>query len=207
MPTPVPIQNQANACGRRLVNSIQNIFHGAASSAGLASILIFASLDRPGVSVAQTAEGSQAAAWPLPPISIKHLRTLTDTNGIHEFAHGVIPWHGNGYCAEDVARALVAVTDYERVTGKKDARPLAKIYLRYLQNSLRDDGQLWNREGQMVTSGDSYGRVLWGLGYAAAMHPDAEIALPGPGFSAKSFPAATKNLVTTPSPMPAPCKV
>src|ERR1700723_2833793 len=139
MLTPVLIQTRANACARGLVKSIQDFFRGAASSAGFASILIVASLDRPGAAVAQTAGGSQAAAWPLPPISIKHLQTLTDTNGIHEFAHGTIPWHENGYCAEDVARALVAVTDYERVTGKKDARPLARIYLRYLQNSRHAD--------------------------------------------------------------------
>jgi hypothetical protein len=114
----------------------------------------------------------------LPPISPHHLQTLTDTNGIHEFAHGAIPWHENGYCAEDVGRALAAVTQYEGVTSKMDARPLAKIYLHYLQRSLRVDGQLWNRQGRMLASGDSYGRVLWGLGYAAAMHTDKSIAEP-----------------------------
>ncbi len=114
----------------------------------------------------------------LPPLSLHHLQTLTDTNGIHEFARGTNPWHENGYCAEDVARALAAVTQFENVTGNTNARPLAKIYLRYLQNSLRADDQLWNRPGRMLTSGDSYGRVLWGLGYAAAGHPDPEIAGP-----------------------------
>jgi hypothetical protein len=117
-----------------------------------------------------------AGTYSLPPISLHHLQTLTDTNGIHEFAHGTVPWQENGYCAEDVARALVAATEYERVTGKTDARPLVKIYLRYLQNSLLADEQLWNRQGRTLASGDSYGRILWGLGYAAAMHPDKEIA-------------------------------
>jgi hypothetical protein len=121
---------------------------------------------------------AQEARNILPPISPHHLQTLTDTNGIHEFAHGTIPWHENGYCAEDVARALAAVTQYEGVSGKMDARPLAKVYLLYLQNSLRADGQLWNRQGRMLASGDSYGRVLWGLGYAAARHTDQNIADP-----------------------------
>jgi hypothetical protein len=194
MLTPALIQAKANACARRLVKNIKTFFQGAASAAGFASILIFASLDQSDGAVAQTTDESQAAVWPLPPISIKHLQTLTDTNGIHEFAHGTIPWHENGYCAEDVARALVAVTDYERVTDKKDARPLAKIYLRYLQNSRRDDGQLWNREGRMLTSGDSYGRVLWGLGYAAAMHPDAEIALPAATLFNQIIPGCNEKL-------------
>lgn len=121
---------------------------------------------------------AQGARNILPPISLCHLQALTDTNGIHEFAHGMIPWHENGYCAEDVGRALAAVTEYERVTKQKDARPLAKIYLRYLQRSLRPDGQLWNRQGRILASGDSYGRVLWGLGYASAMQTNKSIADP-----------------------------
>lgn len=130
----------------------------------------------------------------MPPISLHHLQTLTDTNGIHEFAHGTVPWHENGYCAEDVARALVAVTQYEKNTGKTNALPLANIYLRYLQNSLCADGQLWNRQGRMLTSGDSYGRVLWGLGYAAAMHPDREIATPAAKLLERILPAYNEKL-------------
>jgi hypothetical protein len=194
MLTTILIQTQANACALRLVNSIQNFFRGAATSASFALILIFASLDQTDVAVAQNAGESQATLWPPPPISIKHLQTLTDTNGIHEFAHGAIPWHENGYCAEDVARALVAVTDYERITGKKDARPLARIYLRYLQNSRRDDGQLWNREGRILASGDSYGRVLGALGYAAAMHPNAEIAEPAARLFNQIIPGCNEKL-------------
>jgi hypothetical protein len=130
----------------------------------------------------------------LPPISLHHLQTLTDTNGIHEFAHGTIPWHKNGYCAEDVARALAAVTKYENLTVNPDARPLARIYLRFLQNSLRADDQLWNREGRMLTSGDSYGRVLWGLGCAAGMHPDQEIAAPAAKLLERILPGYNEKL-------------
>jgi hypothetical protein len=176
MLTLASLRTTANSCAWRLGKNSRNFFQSAAASAGGVFVLLFFVLEQPNFAAAQNAGGSQGATYPLPPISIKQLQNLTDTNGIHEFAHGTVPWHENGYCAEDVARALVAVTDYERVTGKRDARPLARIYLRYLQNSLREDGQLWNREGRMLASGDSYGRVLWGLGYAAAAQPDAEIA-------------------------------
>ncbi len=131
----------------------------------------------------------------LPPISLHHLQTLADTNGgIYEFAHGTAPWRANGCCAEDVARALAAVTQYERITGKTDARPLAKGYLRYLQDSVRNDGQLWNRQGRMLTSGDSYGRVLWGLGYAVAMHPDKDIAASAAKLLYQILPACNEKL-------------
>ena len=137
---------------------------------GLLSLLSF--LDLPAAALAQTTGEVQAAANFLPPISIKHLQTLTDANGIHEFAHGTIPWHENGYCAEDVGRALAAVTLYEQVTGKTDGRPLARVYLAYLQKSLRADGEMWNRKDQKLASGDAYGRILWGLGYAASFQTD-----------------------------------
>ena len=171
-------QTKAKYSPRAFVKRSHNIFPVTAFQAILVCLPIFSGVKQPAAAFAQTTGGIQLTADPLPPISIKYLQTLTDANGIFEFAHGTIPWHENGYCAEDVARALVAVTDYERVTGNTDARPLAKIYLRYLQSSLRDDGQLWNRQGRVLTSGDSYGRVLWGLGYAGAMHPDKEIAAP-----------------------------
>jgi hypothetical protein len=169
-------RTKASSCARRLGKNRRNLFHHAAATSGGLFVLLLFVLEQPNVALAQNAEAGLGATYPLPAISIKQLQNLTDTNGIHEFAHGTVPWQENGYCAEDVARALVAVTDYERVTGKRDARPLARIYLRYLQNSVRDDGQLWNREGRMLASGDSYGRVLWGLGYAAAAQSDAEIA-------------------------------
>ena len=75
-------------------------------------IAALAGLAESGFSVEQV-EADRITAG-MPPISLHHLQTLTDTNGIHEFAHGTIPWHENGYCAEDVARALVAVTQYEK---------------------------------------------------------------------------------------------
>jgi len=186
-------QPKAKACSRSPVQMSQKISAAVFPSIiGLLSLLSF--LELPASAWAQTTGQVQVAAYPLPPISIKHLQTLTDPNGIYEFAHGTIPWHENGYCAEDVARALVAVTEYELATGKRDARPLARIYLRYLQNSRREDGQLWNRQGQMLTSGDSYGRVLWGLGYAAALHPEKEIAESSAKLFTQILPGCNEKL-------------
>jgi hypothetical protein len=151
-----------------------------------------------GPASAQAADNSPS--YPLPAITLRHLRTLTDNTGIHEFARGTVPWHENGYCAEDVARALAAVTLYENVTGQNDGRPLAKTYLTYLQMNIRNDGQLWNRTGRMAANGDSYGRALWGLGCAASCHPAPEISAPAatlfehllPGFAEKlgAYPIA-----------------
>jgi hypothetical protein len=170
-----PIELTAKSCSRTPVQISQKTFAAPALLAIFAYLSIFLFLEQPAVASAQTLGGIQVAAYPLPPLSIQHLRTLTDATGIHEFAHGAIPWHENGYCAEDAGRALVAITLYEQVTGRTDGRPLARVYLAYLQNSLRGDGELWNREGRTIASGDSYGRIIWGLGYAASFQPDQTI--------------------------------
>ena len=139
------------------------------------------------------------ATHPLPPLSIRHLQTLTDNTGIHEFARGTVPWHENGYCAEDVARALAAVTLYEQVTGKTDGRSLARVYFSYLNKSTREDGQIWNRKEKMMTSGDSYGRVLYGLGYAASFHPDPAISKPAGKLFERLLPCYEQKLGDYPS--------
>ena len=68
------------------------------------------------------------------------------------------------------------MTLHEQVTGKTDGRALAAVYLQYLQHSLQSDGQMLNRFSGMEATGDSYGRVLWGLGYASRFSPDPAIA-------------------------------
>ena len=112
----------------------------------------------------------------LPPYSLHHLQTLTDGTSVHEFAAGTGVAPRSDYCAEDTARALAAVTLHEQVTGKTDGRALAAVYLQYLQHSLQSDGQMLNRFSGMEATGDSYGRVLWGLGYASRFSPDPAIA-------------------------------
>lgn len=150
----------------------QKTFPGTAFLAIVVFLSFFSFWEQPAAASAQTTGEIQVAAFPLPPISIQHLQALTDATGIHEFAHGTIPWHENGYCAEDVGRALAAVTLYEQVTSKTDGRSLARVYLAYLQKSLRSDGEMWNREDRTIASGDAFGRILWGLGCAASFQTD-----------------------------------
>jgi hypothetical protein len=149
-----PIQPKVEVCSWSLMQVSWKIFPGATSMAIMVSLSLFSFLKQPTAALAQSM-GRVQVAYSLPPISIQHLQTLTDATGIHEFAHGTIPWHENGYCAEDVGRALATVTLYEQVTGKTDGRPLARVYLAYLEQSLRYDGEIWNREHQTLASGDA----------------------------------------------------
>jgi len=172
MLTVPPIPFAAKSASRTAMHCGQNVVAAAAFPAIFLILLLFSRSAQPATASAQTTGKRQVIVYTPPPISLQHLQTLTDTNGIHEFAQGTIPWHENGYCAEDVGRALAAVTLYGQVTGRTDGRPLARIYLAYLKKSLREDGEMWNRQDQTIASGDAYGRILWGLGYAASFQTD-----------------------------------
>ncbi len=170
---------------------------GVLARALLAIVFLAPSLFASGQSTAGAAPASggvRNGTYPLPPISLHHLQTLTDNTGIHEFARGTVPWHENGYCAEDVARALAAVTLYEQATGKSDGRSLARVYLSYLSKSTREDGQVWNRMEKVMASGDSYGRVLYGLGYAASFHPDPAVSKPAGRLFERLLPGHEQKL-------------
>ena len=112
----------------------------------------------------------------LPEPGLAHLQRLTDETGIFEHAHGINSDTKHGYCAEDVGRALIAVLKYSRYYSDPAVPRLAEIYLNYLKNSQTEDGRFHHRtckEGRLseeMAKGDAFGRVLWGLGYAAA-HP------------------------------------
>ena len=182
---------------RRSPNSVRSSQESVFARAVFAIAILVPSLFAPGQSTAGAAPASggvRNGTYPLPPISLHHLQTLTDNTGIHEFARGTVPWHENGYCAEDVARALAAVTLYEQATGKTDGRSLARVYLSYLSKSTREDGQVWNRMEKMMTSGDSYGRVLYGLGYAASFHPDPAISTPAGRLFERLLPGYEQKL-------------
>jgi hypothetical protein len=173
MLTVPPTQLAAKSSARAIAQcNPRTLSAAAAFHAVFLFLSAFLLLEPPSAAWAQTTGEQPVAVYSLPDISIQHLRTLTDETGIHEFAHGTIPWHENGYCAEDVGRALAAVTLYEEVTGKIDGRSLARVYLAYLQKSLLDDGNIWNREQKTMASGDAYGRILWGLGCAASFQTD-----------------------------------
>ncbi len=118
-----------------------------------------------------------AAEVPLPKPSLNHLRALTDDTGIFEHATYNIPNRRHGYCTEDVARALVAVLMFNRHVrpGDETAADLARTYAAYLHHAQQEDGDFehrldFQRRGHGRATEDSYGRALWGLGYAAA-HP------------------------------------
>jgi hypothetical protein len=110
-----------------------------------------------------------------PTPTFAHLSRLTDDTGLLEHARHAVARRGHGYCTDDIARGLV-VTCREPEADPEVLR-LAEVYLTFLTHAQGDDGAFHNRLGydrrwtDHPSTGDWWGRALWGLGTAAARSP------------------------------------
>jgi len=143
------------------------------------------------------AVSGSAAGVSAPAPSLKHLRTLTDDTGIFEHATYDVANRKHGYCTEDVARALAAVLMFNRHVrpGDETAAGLARTYAAYLHHAQQEDGDFqhrldFQRRGHDRATDDSYGRALWGLGYASAHPVDAGMGKLARGMFADALPRA-----------------
>jgi len=110
-----------------------------------------------------------------PPPSWSHVARLSDDTGLLEHARNAIVRREHGYCVDDVARGLLVAS--------REARPSAQVvdlaerYLAFLTHAQEPDGAFRNRMGydrrwrDGPSTGDWWGRALWGLGTAAARSP------------------------------------
>jgi len=109
------------------------------------------------------------------PPSYAHLVALMDEHGIFEHALFDVPRRGDGYCVDDVARALIVMVREPDQTPELGT--LAETCLRFLEDAVDADGRVHNRmaAGGGWTDdpalGDWWGRALWALGVTAARAP------------------------------------
>jgi glycosyltransferase involved in cell wall biosynthesis len=108
------------------------------------------------------------------PLSLKHLRRMTDGTGLLQHATFSVPNYLEGYTTDDNARGLIATTllgHLKDSDGHLVADDLATRYLAFLQYAFNGDaGRFRNflsydrRWLEDVGSEDSHGRALWALG-------------------------------------------
>ena len=101
-------------------------------------------------------------------ISFEHLFRLSDDTGLLEHARGALPRRQCGYCVDDVARGLVALSRELDPSAQQVA--LAGRYLAFVAHAQDSSGAWRNRlsydrrwEDEPAT-GDWWGRALGGLG-------------------------------------------
>jgi hypothetical protein len=112
----------------------------------------------------------QLADAPAP--SWAQIARLSDDTGLYEHARNAIVRREHGYCTDDVSRGLLVACREPDPTP--EVVRLSEIYLAFLTHAQGPDGAFRNRLTfdrrwlDEPSTGDWWGRALWGLGTAAA---------------------------------------
>lgn len=134
----------------------------------------------------------------LPEINLAHLKTMTDDTGLLQHAKYTTPNHHHGYCVDDNARGLIAVTKYYSLRKEKEVLPLVHKYLAFLYYAFNpENGRFRNfmsydrRWLELAGSEDSHARALWGLGVTVKEAPDSSIRNMAMRLFIDALPAVT----------------
>lgn len=107
----------------------------------------------------------------LPRINLNHIRIMTDDTGILQHSYFSMPRREDGYCLDDNARALIAMSMYHNLHREDNFTALSKTYFSFIINAFnREKGRFRNFMSydrkwlEEVGSEDAHGRALWALG-------------------------------------------
>ena len=113
----------------------------------------------------------------VPEPSLDHLQKLTDDTGLYQHAKFTIPNREFGYCTDDNARAVIAMTRYYAQYPEPEVLRLLDTYLSFIIHSQRSNGSIrnfmdFNRNWhENEPAHDAFGRVLWAFGTVMAKPP------------------------------------
>lgn len=119
-------------------------------------------------------ETSTSGSFQLPAIKLDHLFRLSDSTGITQHARYHLPYHQEGYCTDDVARALILtlmLTESGANVNDSRLHELTDTYSAFLNYAYNGDRQQFRnfmsydrRWLEDVGSDDSTGRAIWAIG-------------------------------------------
>jgi hypothetical protein len=110
----------------------------------------------------------------LPPVTLRHINTLTDCTGIFQHAKYAIPNRFEGYCTDDNVRALLVTAKHYNVFGDESIFDLLRTYMAFTFHAQKEDGLVHNFVSYQrdfldsVGSDDMLGRTLWACGYVCS---------------------------------------
>jgi len=116
----------------------------------------------------------------LPEINLSHLKTITDDTAVLQHAIYHVPNLHYGYCTDDNARALIALSLYYSLRKDKTVLPILKKYLAFLHYAFNPEtnrfrnflsyDRRWLDDG--TSSEDPHARAIWALGIAVKDAPN-----------------------------------
>ncbi len=119
-------------------------------------------------------ETSLSGSFQLPALKLDHLFRLSDSTGIAQHARYHLPFYEEGYCTDDVARALILtlmLTESGPYANEVRLHQLTDVYSAFLNYAYNGDAlQFRNfmsydrRWLEDVGSDDSTGRAMWAIG-------------------------------------------
>ncbi len=107
------------------------------------------------------------------PVKLEHFESMCDSIGMKQHALHGVPLLESGYTLDDNARALVAMLEFGELFDKSLAGPYCLRFLSFIKHMQLENG--WFRNLLSIdrrfldegSSGDCFGRAMWGLGKAA----------------------------------------
>ena len=117
------------------------------------------------------------SSFEVPEPSLTHLKKMTDHTGLYQHAKFTVPNREYGYCTDDNARAVIAMTKYYAQYPEPQALELLDTYLSFIIHSQNNDGSVKNFMNfdrtwlKKEPVNDALGRVLWAFGTVMAKIP------------------------------------
>lgn len=118
----------------------------------------------------------------LPEINLSHIKNMTDGTGLLQHAKYTTPNFNHGYCVDDNARGLIALTKYYSLRKDNEVLLIIQKYLAFLfyafnpeNNRFRNFMSYDRRWLELTGSEDSHARALWGLGVTVKEAPNSSI--------------------------------
>jgi len=123
-------------------------------------------------------DDKKTICYNLPVINLNHLKQMTTSIGIVQFAKINQPDISTGYTLDDNARALVALCMYFKLTGDQKSLYFINKYLCFIQYCQQPNGNFLNYvdndyqfpdQNKRVNLDDANGRAIWALGYLISL--------------------------------------
>lgn len=114
----------------------------------------------------------------IPGYNLNHIRRMTTSVGIIQFAKIASPDFESGYTLDDNARALIAITQYFEITNDKSVLKLIHTYFNFIEYCFQADNVFLNyldkskkftSQNSQENLEDSNGRAIWALGYLTSL--------------------------------------